>query len=108
LALTSISAQTNASINGRLLARNGAVTLDSNTFTRPSCQAAGVTATTTVGGATTVVGGTTPVGVTVSIPTIPGTGADTRMTLTVGLVAVLLGTAAIIGVRRGPRRSTSR
>ena len=40
LALTSITMQTNASIEGRLLARNGAVTLDSNVITRPSCQVA--------------------------------------------------------------------
>lgn len=38
LALTSITATTGAVINGRLLARNGAVTLDSNTITVPSCE----------------------------------------------------------------------
>lgn len=37
LALTSISAGTNADIEGRLLARNGAVTLDTNTIHTPSC-----------------------------------------------------------------------
>ena len=35
LALTSITAQTGATIDGRLLARNGTVTLDSNVITRP-------------------------------------------------------------------------
>ena len=40
LALTSITMETNASIQGRLLARNGAVTLDSNTIARPSCSVA--------------------------------------------------------------------
>ncbi len=39
LALTSISATTGATIQGRLLARNGAVTLDTNTITRPTCSA---------------------------------------------------------------------
>jgi len=39
LALTSISAQTQATIQGRLLARNGAVTLDTNTINRPLCGA---------------------------------------------------------------------
>ena len=39
LALTSITATTGASINGRLLARNGAVTLDTNTVTRSTCAA---------------------------------------------------------------------
>ena len=40
MALTSINAATGASVAGRLLARNGAVTLDSNVITRPlSCGA---------------------------------------------------------------------
>jgi hypothetical protein len=37
MALTSITMQTGARIQGRLLARNGAVTLDTNVITRPSC-----------------------------------------------------------------------
>jgi hypothetical protein len=37
LALTSISLQTGARLDGRALARNGAVTLDSNTITRSAC-----------------------------------------------------------------------
>ncbi|HUQ17124.1 MAG TPA: ice-binding family protein [Candidatus Saccharimonadales bacterium] len=42
LALTSITMTTGASIDGRLLARNGAVTLDTDTITRSSCAAAAV------------------------------------------------------------------
>jgi hypothetical protein len=41
-ALTSIAAQTGATVDGRLLARNAATTLDSNTITRAQC-AAGTT-----------------------------------------------------------------
>jgi ice-binding like protein/Big-like domain-containing protein len=37
LALTSITANTGATVDGRLLARNGAVTLDSNRISRPVC-----------------------------------------------------------------------
>jgi len=36
-ALSNIAAQTGATIEGRLLARNAAVTLDTNTITRPGC-----------------------------------------------------------------------
>lgn len=37
MSLTTITATTGATIQGRLLARNGAVTLDTNTVSRPSC-----------------------------------------------------------------------
>nr|MCW2727194.1 hypothetical protein [Aeromicrobium sp.] len=40
MALTSITANTNANFEGRLLARNGAVTLDDNDITVPACAAA--------------------------------------------------------------------
>ncbi len=53
LALTSITVTTGATIEGRALARNGAVTLDTNTITRASC----FTPTTTT---TTVTSSTNP------------------------------------------------
>jgi hypothetical protein len=37
LALTSITVTTGVTVDGRVLARNGAVTLDSNTITKPGC-----------------------------------------------------------------------
>ena len=53
LALTSITAQTRATINGRLLARNGAVTLDNNRITSSTCSIATTTTTTTTTSSTT-------------------------------------------------------
>lgn len=40
MALTSITLTTGATLNGRALARDGAVTLDTNTITKPSCKVA--------------------------------------------------------------------
>ncbi len=40
LALTSASVQTGTTVSGRVLARNGQVSLDTNTITRPGCAAA--------------------------------------------------------------------
>jgi uncharacterized membrane protein YgcG len=37
MALTSITLQTGATVQGRMLARNGQVALDNNTFVRPAC-----------------------------------------------------------------------
>jgi len=55
LALTSITAVTGATITGRLLARNGAVTLDTNTINAPQCAPVVPTTTPTTATATTTV-----------------------------------------------------
>ena len=60
LALTSISVTTGVTVHGRALARNGAVTLDTDVFTVPTCDlSAGTTTTTgsTVPGADDSTGG---------------------------------------------------
>ena len=67
LALTSITAGTSATVQGRLLARNGAVTLDSNTITRTTCAAAAPTTSTTVAAPTT----TAPDEGTTTVPDSP-------------------------------------
>ena len=63
LALTSITMTTGATLQGRALARNGAVTLDTNTITRPLCTSGGSTtsspSTTTGGGSPTSGSGAT-------------------------------------------------
>jgi hypothetical protein len=72
LALTSIAAQTAATVEGRLLARNGAVTLDSNTITRAACTTPGAP-TTTPG----PVGPTTPPGSPSASATLSATPSPT-------------------------------
>ena len=59
MALTSITATNGATFNGQLLAENGAVTLDTNTFTNDVCAAA-VTPTPTVVPTATVTPSATP------------------------------------------------
>jgi len=73
LALTSIGVNTGVTVHGRTLARNGAVTLDDDTFTNPTCaQGSGSTTTTAVSGSTTttaVSGSTTTTAVSGSTTT---------------------------------------
>ncbi|MEX1254908.1 MAG: ice-binding family protein [Dehalococcoidia bacterium] len=73
LALTSINLQNGTSIDGRALARNGAVTMDSNTVSNSSC-VAGTTPTTTPAASTP---GATPTGATPAAG-FPPTGAGAQ------------------------------
>jgi hypothetical protein len=72
LALTSITVNNSVTVRGRALARNGAVTLDNDTFIRPSCDTTPVTTTTTT---------TAPAITTTTAPdtagTVTGTGPPT-------------------------------
>lgn len=84
LALTSITANTGASVEGRLLARNGAVTLDSNDVTITPCAAAAPEDTTTTSTtSTTAVPGTTSTS-TPAASTTSTTGDVAGPTTTVG------------------------
>lgn len=61
MALTSITVNNSVTVHGRALARNGAVTLDNDVFTEPTCATGSGTTTTTSGGGgttTTTSGGT--------------------------------------------------
>lgn len=78
IALASITAQTSATFQGRLLARDGAVTLETNTITRSDC----ATTTTTTGSTATTVAGT---GTTTTSPGgTGGTGGGTGGTSATG------------------------
>ena len=68
LALTSITVTSNVTVHGRALARNGAVTLDDDTFVTPTCA-------TDVGTTTT-----TAPAVTTTLPAVTTTVPDTTIT----------------------------
>jgi len=71
MALTSVTMTTGATLQGRALARNGAVTLDTNTITSPTC----TTSTTSTSTSTTSGSGTT---------TTPGGGGSSSNGTTTG------------------------
>ena len=104
LALTSISVQTGVTVQGRALARNGAVTLDTDTFTQPSCAGSTLTTapTTTIAGTppTTIAPVTTVPGVVVTDITLPRTGHSVGSTPYVGGIAFVLGAGALMLARR--------
>jgi hypothetical protein len=103
LALTSITVTTGVTVHGRALARNGAVTLDTDTFTFPTCDLSVPTTTlsttTTVpGGTTTAVGGgTTAVGGATTGPVtgLPFTGSPVGPALLAAFAALTLGALLI-------------
>ena len=75
MALTSITVDTGVTVEGRALARNGAVTLDDDTFVKPSCATAVATTTTTLAGSTTT--GATTTTTAVGATTTTAVGATT-------------------------------
>jgi Ice-binding-like len=107
LALTSITVTTGVTVHGRALARNGAVTLDTDTFILPTCDLSvptttSSTTTTVPGATTTAVGATTTAvgGATTAAPItgLPFTGLPVGTTLLAAFSAFVLG--AIL-IRRG-------
>ena len=76
LALTSITVNTGVTVRGRALARNAAVTLDTDTFTTPTCATSSSTTTTAAGSGGSSSGGAADSG--------SGGGTDTALGLTSG------------------------
>ncbi len=101
LALTSITVTTGVTVHGRALARNGAVTLDTDTFIQPTC-ALGIpttttssTTTTAPGGTTTTVAGGTTSTTAAPITGLPFTGSPISVTLLIAATTLTLGAVLI-------------
>lgn len=119
LALTSVTAGTGATVQGRLLARNGAVTLDNNNVTPANCAgSAAATTTTTSAQTTTPPSSTTPTAATTipgATPTTVRPGRNLPDTgprhggVTAGIAGLILaaGTGMVLAVRRSPRNASS-
>ncbi|HBP38637.1 MAG TPA: hypothetical protein DD640_07845 [Clostridiales bacterium] len=110
-ALTSIAAQTGATVQGQLLARNGEVTLDNNTITNGVCEAVpSPTPTATESSAAETTGATSAAettGVTSAIDDeLPTTGESGNATTSIIIGLILLGLAASLTFYL--RRSRSR
>jgi LPXTG-motif cell wall-anchored protein len=97
LALTSITATTSATINGRLLARNGDVTLDSNVITNSACGTSTATTTTTQPPTATTAA---PAPSTTTATTLPRTGRSTVPLLLLASGLVLVGGIFVAARRR--------
>lgn len=95
LALTSITVTNSVTVHGRALARNGAVTLDNDTFTKPTC--AQTAPTTTTQPVTTAALPATPTTPQVGAPPtrLAATGTLIVIPLLMAAVALTLGAATM-------------
>ena len=92
LALTSITANNNATFKGQLLARNGAVTLDNNTILNDRCAAVATATPTPTASATP-----TPVATTETGGQLPDTDSPNWLApLTIGFSLMAIGTAGYL------------
>ena len=80
IALTSITVTTGVTVDGRVLARNGAVTLDTDTIARSTCAAAATTTAATTTAATTTAATTTAAATTTTTTTTTTTATTTPAT----------------------------
>lgn len=107
LALTSITVTTGTTVEGRVLARDGAVTLDTDTITKPSCAAATATAsptTTTTAAATTAATTTTAAAAATTTAATTTTATTTRPAKIVKAPKVVKAASAVRTHARPARR----
>jgi ice-binding like protein len=113
LALTSITVTTATTVEGRALARNGAVTLDTNVFLEPGCETVQTTTTTTTtapltttAAAQVTTGAPRPGGA--PPPALANTGASRRIPTLLCAGAALLVLGGLLAIvtrdRRVPRK----
>ncbi|CAN5794712.1 hypothetical protein BH23ACT4_BH23ACT4_00380 [soil metagenome] len=106
LALTSISVTTGVTVQGRVLARNGAVTLDTDTFNIPNCDLTAPTTTTSEATTTTSEATTTTSGATTTTDgsgdaagsgasDLPFTGSESTPAVIVAILALVAGVAMV-------------
>jgi hypothetical protein len=109
LALTSITVETGVTVHGRALARNGAVTLDTDTFTQPSCTPTTETVppSTTPASTTTTPGDDSGLGLLAAPTTgtgsgagLPATGRSSGRTALMATVILLAGVGVTFAARR--------
>jgi hypothetical protein len=105
LALTSITVTNSVTVHGRALARNGAVTLDNDTFTKPTCATA--VAGPTPGGTTTTTLGASGTGTSSGGGTETASGGGTVTPSSGGTGTALGGTSPTTG-GRGTGTTTGR
>ena len=108
LALTSITLTTGANVEGRVLARNGAVTFDSNIVNRATCAAGttgSTTTTTTTDSTTTTTTDSTATGTaatgaaaTTATPGLPNAGLSRKNNAVTEAIAVLAGVLVAVAV----------
>lgn len=100
LALASITLNTGATIQGRALARDGSVTMDTNTITRATCSTPTTTTTTTTGDTTTIPTTTSPAPVG-GVDTGGGSTAGARMPIPLlgGFLLLALAVGALVARR---------
>ena len=108
LALTSITATTGASITGRLFARNGAVTLDTNTITNGTCATGTPTTTTTTATTetptTSAAAPTTTAAPLPTMPTgtivLPATGSHNNTDIGIAALLALVVGLTLVAIHR--------